>query len=44
MSATVGNASQNLGGTIEDISDRDTAEILSGKVENAPIPARCWAT
>ncbi len=33
MSATVGNASQNLGGTIEDISDRDTAEILSGKVE-----------
>lgn len=33
MSATVGNASQNLGGTIEDISDRDTTEILSGKVE-----------
>ena len=33
MSATVGNASQNLGGTIEDISDRDAAEILSGKVE-----------
>ena len=33
MSATVGNASQNLGGTIEDISDRDTAEILSGKLE-----------
>lgn len=33
MSATVGNASQNLGGTIEDISDQDTAEILSGKVE-----------
>lgn len=33
MSATVGSASQNLGGTIEDISDRDTAEILSGKVE-----------
>lgn len=33
MSATVGNATQNLGGTIEDISDRDTAEILSGKVE-----------
>ena len=33
MSATVGNASQNLGGTIEDISDRDTGEILSGKVE-----------
>lgn len=33
MSTTVGNASQNLGGTIEDISDRDTAEILSGKVE-----------
>lgn len=33
MSATLGSASQNLGGTIEDISDRDTAEILSGKVE-----------
>ena len=33
MSATIGNASENLGGTIEDISDRDAAEILSGKVE-----------
>ena len=33
MSSTIGNASQTLGGTIEDISDRDAAEILSGKVE-----------
>ena len=33
MSTTIGNASETLGGTIEDISDRDAAEILSGKVE-----------
>lgn len=33
MSATIGNASETLGGTIEDISDRDAAELLSGKVE-----------
>ena len=33
IGATVSSASQNLGGTIEDISDRDAAEILSGKVE-----------
>ena len=31
---TVNGASENLGGSITDISDRDTPELLTGKVEN----------
>ena len=34
MSQTIGDASENLGGTITDISDQDTPEMLTGKVEN----------
>ena len=34
MSETVNNASENLGGSITDISDQDTPELLTGKVEN----------
>ena len=33
MSRTIGDASENLGGTITDISDQDTPEMLTGKVE-----------
>lgn len=33
MSATLGNVSQTMGGSIEDVSDRDTAGDLNGKVE-----------
>ena len=33
MSRTIGEASENLGGTITDISDQDTPEMLTGKVE-----------
>lgn len=33
MSATLNDASENLGGSITDISDQDTPEQLSGKVE-----------
>ena len=33
MSDTIGRAGENLGGTVTDISDRDTAEDLTGKVE-----------
>jgi len=32
MGATLGNASDNLGGKVEDVSDEDTEEDLSGKV------------
>ena len=34
MGETLNNASENLGGTIMDISDLDTPELLTGKVEN----------
>ena len=34
MGQTLNNASENLGGTITDISDMDTPELLTGKVEN----------
>lgn len=34
MEQTVNNANENLGGSIVDVSDLDTAETLSGKVEN----------
>ena len=33
MSQTIADASENLGGTITDISDQDTPEMLTGKVE-----------
>lgn len=34
MGQTLNNASENLGGTITDISDLDTPDLLTGKVEN----------
>ena len=34
MSATINDASENMGMTLTDISDNDTAEDLTGKVEN----------
>lgn len=34
MGETLNNASENLGGTITDISDQDTPDLLTGKVEN----------
>ena len=34
MGQTLDNASENLGGTITDVSDEDTPEQLTGKVEN----------
>ena len=34
MSQTLNNASENLGGTITDISDQDTPELLTAKVES----------
>ena len=34
MSQTLNNASENLGGTITDISDLDTPELLTAKVES----------
>jgi len=34
MGETLNNASENLGGTITDISDMDTPDLLNGKVEN----------
>ena len=34
MSETIRGASENLGGSITDISDLDTPELLTGKVEN----------
>ena len=34
MGETINNASENLGGTITDISDQDTPDLLTGKVEN----------
>ena len=34
MGSTLNNASENLGGTITDVSDQDTPELLTGKVEN----------
>lgn len=33
MSATLSNASESLGGSIQDVSDKDTADNLTGKVE-----------
>lgn len=43
MGQTINNASENLGGSISDISDLDTPEDLTGKVEsctnNAPVLA-----
>lgn len=33
MSATINGAAENLGGSITDISDEDTEELLAGKVE-----------
>lgn len=33
MGNTLNNASENLGGTITDISDQDTPELLTGKIE-----------
>lgn len=34
MGETINGASENLGGSITDISDQDTPELLTGKVEN----------
>ena len=34
MGQTLNNASENLGGTVMDISDQDTPDLLTGKVEN----------
>ena len=34
MSATISRADENLGGTITDISDRDSADDLTGKVDS----------
>lgn len=34
MGATIRGASETLGGTITDVSDLDTAELLTGKTEN----------
>ena len=34
MGQTLNNASENLGGTITDVSDLDTPELLTGKVES----------
>ena len=34
MSETIDNASENLGGSITDISDLDTEELLTGKIAN----------
>lgn len=34
MGETINSASENLGGSITDISDQDTPELLTGKVEN----------
>lgn len=34
MGETINHASENLGGTITDISDQDTPDLLTGKVEN----------
>lgn len=34
MGETLNNATENLGGTITDISDQDTPDLLTGKVEN----------
>lgn len=34
MGQTIGDASENLGGTFTDVSDSDTPEDLTGKVEN----------
>lgn len=34
MKQTIDDAAENLGGSITDISDQDTPEILTGKVEN----------
>lgn len=34
MSQTLNNASENLGGTVTDISDNDTPELLTGKVQS----------
>lgn len=34
MSRTINEASENLGGSITDISDQDTPELLTGKVED----------
>lgn len=33
MGQTLNNASENLGGTVTDVSDKDTPELLTGKVE-----------
>jgi len=34
MSQTIGSAGENIGGSISDVSDDDTEEMLTGKVEN----------
>lgn len=34
MNATVNNAAETLGGSIADVSDQDTPELLTGKIEN----------
>ena len=34
MGETLNNASENLGGSITDLSDLDTPELLTGKIEN----------
>lgn len=34
MSATLGNVSETLGGSITDVSDADTEELLTGKVQD----------
>ncbi|MDD5864707.1 MAG: hypothetical protein PUD80_08760 [Firmicutes bacterium] len=34
MSATIGSADENMGGAITDISDQDSDDVLSGKVES----------
>ena len=34
MGRTLNNASENLGGTVTDVSDADTPELLSGKIDS----------
>lgn len=34
MGATVNHAAENLGGTVTDVSDLDTPDMLTGKIEN----------
>ena len=43
MGQTLNNAAENLGGTITDISDEDSPDLLTGKVENCTNDATILA-